>query len=90
MPLPPENAQRLIAPGSGIVLEIGERAGLGKDMVLSRAATRLWFLGDIFMLPDWIRYPLAFSLGDILIATGAFWLFWELGRPQTHPKEVSP
>lgn len=90
MPLPPENANRLIAPGSGIVLEVGERAGLGKDIVLQRADTRFWFLSDIFMLPAWINYPLAFSLGDILIAAGAFWLLWELGRPPSQPKEVSP
>ncbi len=90
MPLPPENANRLIAPGSGIVLEVGERAGLGKDIVLARADTRLWFLGDVFMLPAWLNYPLAFSLGDILIAAGAFWLLCELGRPLNHPEEVSP
>jgi hypothetical protein len=90
MPLPPENADRLIAPGSGVILEVGERVGLGKDILLQRGQTRLWFLGDIFMLPEWLNYPLAFSLGDILIATGAFWLLWELGRPRSHPKEVSP
>lgn len=90
MPLPLENARKLLAPGSDIVLTIGERAGLGKDIVLLREDTRLWFLGDIFMLPAWLNYPLAFSFGDILIGTGAFWLLWELGRPQTNPKEVSP
>jgi len=90
MPLPPENANRLIPPGSGIMLKVGERFGLGKDIVLTRAQTNLWFLGDIFMLPEWFNYPLAFSLGDILISTGAFWLLWELGSPRSHPKEVSP
>ncbi len=90
MPLPPENAERLIPPGSGITLLPGERAGLGKDIVLARADTRLWFLGDVFMTPDWLNYPVAFSIGDILIAMGAFWLLWELGRPQSQPKEVSP
>ena len=90
MPLPPENAERLIAPGSGITLQAGDRAGLGKDIVLSRADANLWFLGDIFMLPDRLDYPLAFSFGDILIAMGAFWLLWELGRPQSQPKEVPP
>lgn len=90
MPLPPENAQQLIAPGSDIILRAGERAGLGKDMVLAREDTRLWFLADVFMLPAWLNYPLAFSFGDILIATGAFWLLWNLGRPQPKSKEVSP
>lgn len=90
MPLPPENAERLLAPGSEIILKVGERAGLGKDMILTREQTRLWFLGDVFMLPERIHYPLAFSIGDILIGMGAFLLLWELGRPQIKPKEVSP
>ena len=90
MPIPPENAQQLLAPGSDIALTLGERAGLGKDIILSREATHLWFLGDILMLPAWFNYPLAYSIGDILIASGAFWLFWELGRPQINPEEVSP
>jgi hypothetical protein len=90
MPLPPENARQLIAPGSGIILNAGDRAGFGKDMVLAREDTRLWFLGDVFMLPAWLNYPLAFSFGDILIALGAFCHLWNLGRPQTKSKEVSP
>jgi len=90
MPLPPSHAEKFIPPGSDMVWRIGERFGVGKDIVLPRSATNLWFLGDIFMLPEWLNYPLAFSVGDILIALGAFWFLWELGRPQTIIKEVSP
>ncbi len=90
MPLPLENAVKLIEPGSGIILEPGNRAGFGKDIVLLKEDIQLWFLGDIFMLPDWLNYPLAFSIGDIFIGMGAFWLLWELGGPQNLNQEVSP
>jgi len=90
MPLPPENAAMLIPPGSGFQLEIGQRAGFGKDVILLKKDTNLWFLGDVFNLPRWLNYPLAYSLGDILISMGAFWLLFELGNPKNNPTEVSP
>jgi hypothetical protein len=40
------------------------------------------FLSDYYTLPDWLHYPVAFSLGDVLIAVGAFWLLWSLGGPR--------
>ena len=89
MPLPPENAALLIPPGSDLHLEIGQRAGVGKDVILLKENTKLWFLGDVFMLPEWINYPLAYSPGDILISIGAFWLLFELGKPKNNLKEVS-
>lgn len=90
MPLTPENASNLLAPGSEVELQIGERAGYGKDVILPREDTLLWFLSDVFLLPEWMGHQLAFSLGDIVISIGAFWLLWELGNPKTHPQEVSP
>ncbi len=90
MPLMPENAARLIPQGSPVVLRLGERVGFGKDILLEKAAARLWFLGDVFMLPDFFRYPLAFSIGDILISMGAFWLLWDMGSSRHLIKEVSP
>lgn len=90
MPLMPENAARLLPAGSSAALQLGERVGFGKDILLEKAATRLWFLGDVFMLPEVFRYPLAFSIGDILISTGAFWLLWKSGSPRQITKEISP
>jgi hypothetical protein len=90
MPLMPENASRLLPAGSPISLQLGERVGFGKDILLEKADTRLWFLGDVFMLPEAFRYPLAFSFGDILISVGAFWLLWKQGSPRQNFKEVSP
>jgi len=90
MPLMPENAARLMPADSSATLQLGERVGFGKDILLEKANTRLWFLGDVFMLPEIFRYPLAFSIGDILISTGAFWLLWRLGSPRQLSKEVLP
>ena len=90
MPLMPENAARLLPAGSSVSLQLGERVGFGKDILLEKANTRLWFLGDVFMLPEVFRYPLAFSIGDILISTGAFWLLWRLGSPRQLSQEVTP
>jgi hypothetical protein len=88
MPLPPENAQKLLPAGSQVVLEVGKRVGFGKDILLPRELTALRFLGDIFLLPEWVNYPLAFSVGDILISVGAFWLFWQLGGPHKSSREA--
>jgi hypothetical protein len=82
MPLTPENAQHLLPEGSSITLNIGERVGTSKDILLEKSTTNLWFLSDIFILPSWFHYPLAFSPGDVFLSLGVFWLFWELGNPK--------
>ena len=82
MPLTPENAQQLQPAGNPIPLTLGKRVGISKDILLEKADTRLWFLGDVFLLPSWLNYPLAFSPGDVLLGLGAFWLLWEMGNPK--------
>jgi hypothetical protein len=62
--------------------EIGKRFGTGKDIVLTTANTRLWFLSDRFLTPQGFPIHIAFSLGDIFIALGAFLLLWSLGSNQ--------
>ena len=81
MPIRPELVRRLYPGVPESLWQIGERLGNGKDIVLNDAATRFWFLSDRFMLPDWVSYRVAFSLGDVLIALGAFWSMWQLGGP---------
>ena len=50
-----------------------------KNVMLSRGETRLWFLSDVFVLARPFPVPSAFSVGDVLIALGLFWLVqWAL------------
>lgn len=79
MPLSPETAQKLTPPGVDVALTIGERVGFGKDILLPVEETRLWFLSDVFVLPQWMNYRVAFSIGDIFISVGAFLFLWSLG-----------
>jgi hypothetical protein len=81
MPISPETVQKLIPNAPSGAWHIGERLGTGKDIVLPSLSTRLWYLSDRFLLPSWLQYRVAFSLGDVFIAIGAFWLLWSLGGP---------
>jgi Family of unknown function (DUF5317) len=81
MPISPETANQLIEPGTAVILKIDQRVGTGKDILLQPEDTNLSFLSDLFTLPKWIPYRLAYSIGDILISMGAFWLLWQLGGP---------
>ena len=73
MPISPETASHLAGGGANAASSVGGRFG-AKDVLLSPEQTRLAFLSDRFLLPDWSPYKVAFSLGDIFIAVGAFWL----------------
>src|SRR5512133_1740045 len=78
MPISPDIVRKLL-PGQDAQWVVGQRLGYGKDIILQPEMTRMWFLSDRFMLPDWMQYPVAFSLGDVFIALGIVWLLWTLG-----------
>ena len=80
MPISPETVTHLVPNAPQDAWQIGERLGYSKDIILDIYQTRLWQLSDRFMLPDWISYRVAFSIGDVFIAIGAFWLMWSLGN----------
>ena len=87
MPIAPEMAARLAQAEPGLVWQIGERLGTGKDIVLNAAATRLWFLSDHFLLlPSNLGYQVVFSPGDVLVAAGAFWLLFSPLASGRRPK----
>lgn len=81
MPISPETAGSLVEPGISANLQTGQRAGYTKDIVLEVEETKLAFLSDRFILPEWFPYRSAFSFGDIVISLGTFWLLWRLGGP---------
>lgn len=72
MPISPETVARLVSPEVLARLQVGERLGTSKDILLAPDAIVFPWLADRFAPPDWLPYRFAFSLGDILIGLGAF------------------
>jgi hypothetical protein len=87
MPISPDTLQHLYPNAAAGSWQIGQRFGVGKDMVLPAADTILWFLSDCLVLPDWFPYKVAFSLGDVCIAVGAFWMLFSFGSKPILVKE---
>jgi hypothetical protein len=73
MPINPQTTERLIGKESVPSLEFGQRIGY-KDILLPANETRLELLSDRFLPPKRFPYQVAFSLGDVFIAVGAFWI----------------
>ena len=88
MPISPETAQLLIPQGSDYQFQLGQRLAFTKDIVLEPESTKLWFLSDRLVTPEWLPYCVAYSIGDILIGTGAFWLLWSMGGSHKSTKEI--
>lgn len=91
MPISPET----LATVHGVAVEsefvqgaINSRAFGSKDIVLLPEETRLVWLSDRFTLPAWLPIQIAYSLGDIFLAAGAFWTFWT-GGAVAHQRPVA-
>jgi len=73
MPINPRTAEQIIGKERIASFDSGDRIGY-KDVFLPVNETRLEVLSDRFLPPDGFPYQVAFSLGDIFIAIGAFWI----------------
>ncbi len=81
MPISPHTASQLTSPEVVASIPQGSRLGSSKDVLLDPAQTHLEWLSDRFVSPSGLPYRAAFSLGDIIIAAGAFWLIVRQGKP---------
>jgi hypothetical protein len=74
MPLAPETAQALYPEVPPSTWQIGSRPGMSKNILLLYEDTRLAWLSDSILLPEWFPWTRALSPGDLLIVLGVFWL----------------
>lgn len=73
MPISPQTASRLFPQENMWDVPAGTLFGV-KDILLPLEQTRFEWLADRYLPPVWLPYQFAFSLGDVFIAAGAFWL----------------
>jgi len=75
MPLTLEAASRFVDETVLKGLTLGQRIGsASKDILLTETQVVFSWLADRFVPPPFFRYRFAFSLGDVFIAAGAYWL----------------
>jgi hypothetical protein len=81
MPISQQTASHLVSEETLQKIQLGTRLG-PKDILLRPQDTRLEWLADRFLSPNGFQYQVAFSLGDVFIALGTFWLFAKSVSPR--------
>ena len=89
MPISPQTASHLVSNNGFLDIQLGSRIG-AKDILLRPQDTRFEWLADRFLTPAWFPYQAAFSLGDIFIAIGAFWMLAKPGSPKQFMTRGTP
>ena len=79
MPISPETLFRLNPDVSQHTWVVGQRLGVSKDIVLPFDSMVLPMLSDRIVLIPLLSKGLAYSIGDMFIALGAFLLLLSVG-----------
>jgi len=85
MPMSPETVSALNPKVPSSTWQIGSRLGGSKNILLPVENTRLAWLSDCILVPEWFPRSGAVSLGDLFIVLGAFWL---LALEKSAPKTI--
>lgn len=88
MPISPQTASHLVHQETLADIPTGSRFGV-KDILLGPEATHFEILADRFLPPAWFSYQVAFSLGDVFLAVGVFWLLASQPQNASEPKRNS-
>jgi hypothetical protein len=74
MPISPETVRVLYPDLPLSTWLVGTRLGRSKNILIRPENTRLTWLSDSILLPEWFPWTRALSPGDLLIVLGVFWL----------------
>lgn len=78
MPVSLNTVSRLLPEQRLQDFQLGSRIG-AKDILLRPQDTNFEWLADRFLTPAWFPSKTAFSLGDVFIAMGVFWMLAKPG-----------
>jgi len=81
MPISPHTVQQIYPQAAPEYILPGMRLGWSKDIIVPEVNTRFIWLTDRFITPSLWDTQYAYSVGDVIIAFGIFWLLWSLGGP---------